>query len=135
MFERFSIIKKKDYKKTIFVGCFIFLLSCSNLINEDFFTEKCADIKTLRYWEKKSSSFKKIIEIEKNKYKNSKTRAEKKENKFNLREAKYLYKSYKRAPRNSLVHKLHVYKEYEKNFEICVNEYDDNPNLFRKLYR
>ena len=130
MFKRFFNIKFLLFSLT-----FSLLFSCSHLIEEEFFTENCADIKTLRYWEEKSSSFKKIVEIEKNKYKNSKTRAEKKENKFKLREAKYLYKSYKRASRNSLVHKLHVYKEYEKNFETCVNEYDDNPNLFRKLYR
>lgn len=130
MFKRFFNIKFFLFSLT-----FSLLFSCSHLIEEDFFTEKCADIKTLRYWEENASNFKKIVEIEKNKYKNSKTRTEKKENKFKLREAKYLYKSYKRAPRNSLVHKLHVYKEYEKNFETCVNEYDDNPNLFRKLYR
>jgi len=130
MFKRFFKIKF-----LLFSLIFSLLFSCSHLIEEEFFTENCADIKTAQYWENEAIKLKKKITNQKEKYKKSSTKAEKKQNKYTLRETKYLYKLYKRAARENLDHKLHVFREYEKNFIKCEAEYYDNPKLFRKLYR
>ena len=135
MFKRFSVIMHMHKKNIIFAIFSLFLVSCGHLIEDEYFIERCADIKTAKFWENEATSLKEQILKEKEKYKQSETRAEKKQNKYNLREKKYLYELHRRASRETLGHKLHIFSEYDKNFVKCDTEHYENPKLFRKLYR
>ena len=125
----------KNFTKTLFYLVLASLISCSSFRTQNYFIENCADIQTSQFWEKKAQEIKEQILIDELTYKNSNSKSEKLINKTKLKKTKILYKSFKKGPKHELFHKLQVFPEYEKNFDNCELEFEENPKLFKKLYK
>lgn len=125
----------KNFTKTLFYLVLTSLISCSSFRTQNYFIENCADIQTSQFWEKKAQEIKEQILVDELTYKNSNSKSEKLINKTKLKKTKILHKSFKKGPKHELFHKLQVFPEYEKNFDNCELEFEENPKLFKKLYK